>query len=355
MTARDNQLTEGARNAASPSATTYAAADLRVFVNALERLGYRPDSLLAAAGVPAALLQDPDARIPCDRFAAVIGRAMQERPMKNLGVRMAVETPIGSFPLLDYLVVTSSSVGEGVTRLARYFRLVGSPTTLDLREDGNPIRVMAWAGNNFLALEFTLSLTVLNLRQESDGQCNPDFVAFAHVPDDAAEIEKILACEVRSKLPWSGVALSREAWRLPLRRRDSALGSLLERQADEIVTRLPPEDGIALEVRRVLARRVARGDVTIASVAREMATTPRTLQRRLAAARLSFQDVVEQTRQEAAEKYLTDLSLSIAEVSYLLGYSEPSALHRAFKRWKGVTPQAFREGVASDNSLRRRP
>jgi len=55
-----------------------------------------------------------------------------------------------------------------------------------------------------------------------------------------------------------------------------------------------------------------------------------------------FQDLAEQTRQEIAEKYLANLSLSIAEVSYLLGYSEPSALHRAFKRWKGMTPQEFR-------------
>ncbi len=64
----------------------------------------------------------------------------------------------------------------------------------------------------------------------------------------------------------------------------------------------------------VLIKQRAGRETTIASVARELATTPRTLQRRLAAAGFSFQDLVEQTRQEIAEKYLTDLSLSIAEV-----------------------------------------
>jgi len=138
----------------------------------------------------------------------------------------------------------------------------------------------------------------------------PEFVSFAHNLDDTAEVARILDCEV---------------------------------QADEIISRIPVADGVGSDVRRLLTKRVPAGEATIGSVARELATTPRTLQRRLASAGLSFQDLVEQTRQEIAEKYLTDLSLSIAEVSYLLGYSEPSALHRAFKRWKGVTPQAFRE------------
>jgi AraC-like DNA-binding protein len=87
-----------------------------------------------------------------------------------------------------------------------------------------------------------------------------------------------------------------------LRRRDPVLRSLLERQADEIIAGIPPLDGQAFAVRRVLARRVAGGDATIASVAREQATTPRTLQRRLAAEGLSFQGLLEQVRREAVER-----------------------------------------------------
>jgi AraC-like DNA-binding protein len=107
--------------------------------------------------------------------------------------------------------------------------------------------------------------------------------------------------------------------------------------------RLPADEGLRYEVRRALARRIAGGDTRIGSVARELATSARTLQRRLAEQGSSYQSLVELARCEAAEQYLSDQSLSIAEISYLLGYSEPSALHRAFKRWKGTTPQAFRD------------
>jgi AraC-like DNA-binding protein len=87
-------------------------------------------------------------------------------------------------------------------------------------------------------------------------------------------------------------------------------------------------------------------------VARDLGTSRRTLQRRLADAGASYQGLLDETRREAAERYLTESSLSIAEVAYLLGYSEPSAFHRAFKRWFGRSPQGFRERLRSDQLQR---
>jgi AraC-like DNA-binding protein len=306
--------------------------------------------LLKGAGLHNSVLEDPDARIPCDKFGAVMGCAMQQRPMKNVGVRLAAETSIGSFPLLDYLILTSSNIGKGMAQLARYFGLVGGPTRIEIYEDQDLCRVVVWAGDNPLSAEFTVSLNVLNLRRETDGRFQADHVSFMHQPDDVKEIEQILGCEVRAGASWSGVAINRQNWELPFRRRDPVLRELLERQANDLIGRLPTTHDIAFDVRRVLAKRIAGGDTRIDSVARELATTARTLQRRLEAAGRSYQDLVELTRKEAAERYLRDTSLPIAEVAYLLGYSEPSALHRAFKRWKGVTPQVFRQARYSAKS-----
>jgi AraC-like DNA-binding protein len=100
--------------------------------------------------------------------------------------------------------------------------------------------------------------------------------------------------------------------------------------------------GAALEVRRALVSRVAGGDTRITAVARALARSARSLQRQLAAEGVSYQQLVDLTRKDAAERYLADSSLPIGEVAYLLGYSEAAAFHRAFKRWNGVTPAAFR-------------
>ena len=118
---------------------------------------------------------------------------------------------------------------------------------------------------------------------------------------------------------------------------------LLEQQANEIIARLPTRRDLVIDVRRLLAKRIVGGDTRIDSVARELTTTARTLQRRLEQAGVSYQDLLEETLRETAEQYLLDRSLPISEVAFLLGYSEPSAFHRAFKRWNNVTPLNFRQ------------
>jgi AraC-like DNA-binding protein len=99
--------------------------------------------------------------------------------------------------------------------------------------------------------------------------------------------------------------------------------------------------GVIVDLQR---DRIAGGaDTRIETVARRLATSPRTLQRRLAAEGLSYQQVLDEWRQAAAERHLTASALSIGEIAYLLGFSEPAPFHRAFKRWYGITPRAFRE------------
>jgi AraC-like DNA-binding protein len=72
----------------------------------------------------------------------------------------------------------------------------------------------------------------------------------------------------------------------------------------------------------------------------------RTLQRRLAAEGVSYKALVDSVRPEAAERLLAYRSLAVTEVGHLLVFSEPSAFHRAFRRWLGVTPLEYRRSVA---------
>jgi AraC-like DNA-binding protein len=112
--------------------------------------------------------------------------------------------------------------------------------------------------------------------------------------------------------------------------------------AEEHAARLPETNDVVSDLRRILITRLAQGHSDIESVARSTATSVRSLQRRLAAAGTTYQVLLDSTRREAAGRYLADRALSVSEVGYLLGYSEPAAFHRAFKRWYGSTPQEFR-------------
>ncbi len=314
----------------------------RVFFEALVRLGYDKQALLAAAGADLSNSDDPDARVPCQALGGMFGYAMRTRPLTNLGMKMAAETPIGAFPLLDYLIVTCESVAHGVSQLSRYFRLNDAPYTLEIRENEDPIRIIFHSIRDSLAFEFGVSLVVLHLREETENRLSAAFVSFTHRPEDLLEMQRVLGCPVRSGEPWNGFALSRDAWQLPMRRRDPVLQGVLERHAKEIIACLPAGDDLTIKIRRVIMSRIPQGETEIQSVARSLATSARSLQRRLSAAGTSYQELLDSTRCEAATRYLQDRRLSIGEVAYLLGYSEPPAFHRAFKRWNGITPQEFR-------------
>jgi AraC-like DNA-binding protein len=322
--------------AAEPPAPTFAAGTVRAMLDAFARLGHDASALLAGAGLHASDLQDPDGRISCVAMGAIYEQARQRLRLPDLDLRLAMETPLGAYPLLDYLVATSQTVGEGVHRLARHAQLTGAPVHVEIHDGEDPIRVV-------VNEPYSLFLAVRHLRSEAAGALRPDYVSLQRPPDEPSAVEAALGCPVRVGLAWNGFALSREAWALPLRRRDPVLQGVLERHAADIVARLPGGKDLVAELRRLLARRVARGDPRIAAVARELGTSSRSLQRRLASAGRTYQELLEQARCEAAERHLSDASLSIAEVSWLVGYSEPSAFHRAFKRWRGVSPRSFRE------------
>jgi len=345
MTARANSLTARDTQPADGALLTWSmpANDARAFVDGLGRLGYDPGQLLAAAGLAASDLGDADARIPCEALGTILSCAQRTRFTPNLGLELAQVTPIGTAPLLDYLVVTSDTVESAVRQLARYLRLVGNPVVLDVREEDDGIRVQMASGAAPFSLEYVASLMVLHLRDETEGRFAVTSISFQHTPDDAGEFGRRLGCVIRPAAPWNGLSVPLDAWRLPLRRRDPVLRQVLEAHAADVLARLPRRTGLALEVQRALASRPAGSDARIESVARQLAMSGRTLQRRLAAEGVSYQRLVDDARKEAAGRYLREPALAIGEVAYLVGYSEPAAFHRAFKRWYGMTPEIFRQ------------
>jgi AraC-like DNA-binding protein len=312
----------------------------------LPQLGYDLDALLAKGGLRREDVENPDAVIAPSACAAVFSAAHKERRVPNLPLQLAIHTPVGATPLLDYLVLSADSVGAGLHRLARYLGLVNRGIGLAVRESSTPVRVVVERARGTFETELTVAFSLLRFKKETDGRLRPQYASFTHEPDDVVEYAAVLGCPIRVRASWNGWALSKADMSLALKRRDPALSRWLERQASEILARLPADGDVRDEVRSVLSTQLTSGDMRIDAVARRLATTPRTLQRRLARAGTSFDALCDDARKQAARTYLADTTLTIAEVTYLLGYSEPTAFHRAFRRWHGTTPQAFRALMA---------
>jgi AraC-like DNA-binding protein len=325
------------------------ARDVSVFVNALEQMGYDMRAVMAQSPLAGVDLSDPDKRVSCQDAGALIGIAMCQRHAPSIAAELASRIPIGSFPLLDYLVMSSDTVGAAIKQLSQYMSLAGHPATLTVREAANEWRLEI-DGPPF-SIEFSAALAALHLRREADGPFRAA-IFFKHSPDDPRRFEAITSCPVEDGAIWNGVEIPRETLDLKLRRRDPVLRSLLETQANASLRLTGSHSGAAQDVARVLASRLTRRPVDIGGVARTLATTPRTLQRRLTSEGVSFQELVDEARRDTAARLLRESTLSIGEVAYLVGYSEPAPFHRAFKRWFGATPQDFRRQL-TETRIRR--
>jgi AraC-like DNA-binding protein len=89
------------------------------------------------------------------------------------------------------------------------------------------------------------------------------------------------------------------------------------------------------------------GETAMEATAKDLGMSTRSLQRRLADEGTCYNDVLSEIRAEFAKRYLARGTLSASEVAYLLGFTEPPAFFKAFKRWTGMTPREFQHGAAA--------
>src|SRR5215471_8440844 len=159
MTPRDNPVTA--------RATGHSTKALRGMFAGLARLGIDIDRLIAPTGVTRADLENPDATIPASACAVIFAR-VREQPFTNLALKLDVQTPIGANPLLDYLIASAESVGQGLERLSRYLPLVNPAVRIGFDTTGDPVRVVVESSGDAFTAEFTVAMTVLRLREETD-------------------------------------------------------------------------------------------------------------------------------------------------------------------------------------------
>jgi len=122
---------------------------------------------------------------------------------------------------------------------------------------------------------------------------------------------------------------------------DAALRQLLERYAADQLAKIPTSARFSQRVRACILSMLSLGNLTADSVAAEFNMSNRTLRRRLQEEHTSYQEILDEVRSELARHYLAKEKREIDEVAFRLGFSDPSAFTKAFRRWTGQTPADF--------------
>lgn len=326
----------------------------RAVLDACAKLGLDVDELLGAAGLTRAQVFDPDARLSARRVDAVWQAAHARANDPQLALHAAEALPFGAYKVIDFVAASSATVGAALRRIADYFALVDPRGVLEA-SGGEPVSLSLRARDVGASLpasaqEYTFAALVTRMRICAGSAWSPDRVELAFPrPLDASEHRRVFRAEVRFGCATPRLVLPLAAWDAPISSANPALLSVLENHAHRLVAELPRRDDLVGRVRAALAEELREGPSdapegrrSLARVARKLAMSERTLQRRLKEAGHTLAGLLDDVRAAVARAHLADPQVSPSEVAWLLGFSDQSAFTRAFRRWTGSTPGAWR-------------
>lgn len=317
-----------------------------MFIDHAARRGAAREGLLGAGGLDEVVLADPDGRIPLLSLYDVIEAATAATGDECLGLHLATELDLDDLDALGFLMITSSTFGTSLERMLRYQRLWNDGERYAMEVKGETVHFTYEQYGPRRPAHAQLAQLAFCDFVVNGGRMIPglevDAVRFRQPrPPDASEYDKVLGVPVAFGVPLDQVLFQARLLDLPLPDAKAALCRFFERYADERLARLPTTGSFLERVRGLLRQGLPDGKVKLEHVAAELHMSPRTLQRRLGDEGTSLHSELEEIRRQQA-LYFLESGAAIAELSWLLGYAEPSAFHRAFKRWTGTSPEAWR-------------
>ena len=314
------------------------------------------DAAIAAgldpARLPLTLARDAEGEIFEARISYETHLALWEALMRKLDdpgfpVFVGARTQPRDYNVVGFAYMTRANLREALDQALRYGNVWGDGSTWDIAHgDRTLLLTVQVAGPTRLGSrclsEFLLAEIVHSGRQLTGTDFNPIEVRFSHpAPRDTRAIEAFFKAPVRFACPESQLVIEAALLATPLLKADPDLAAFFAHRADDLLERHSAE-GLAPRLRVLLEGELGRVLPTLETAATRLGVSARTLRRRLQEEGTTFQDTLDETRCELAKRHLGEDKLALGEVAFLLGFSEPSAFHRAFKRWTGQTPLSYR-------------
>jgi AraC-like DNA-binding protein len=291
----------------------------------------------------------PDDRIPFTQLVDLYERAAQLTGDKNFGLHVGQSVDPKLFDVVGYSALNSPTLGDAFARVARYHSIWTDGATFTLETSNKTSAIVYRYVDDSISehrhdAEMTLATVTTLCRNIASAEFTPTAVEFQHnEPADISEHRQLFRCPLKFNSRTNKLHFPSSYLSLPIEKADASLCALLDRHAEELLAKFPPRDSLVDQVRSIIASEFRGGDPSLEHVADQLRMTPRTLQRKLQELGTSHNELLEQMRRQLAMRYLREREMAICEVAYLLGFSESSSFHRAFKRWTGLTPKEFRE------------
>ncbi len=327
------------------------AAPLLGLAHVLEEFGVDCEGVLRELGLRPGLLQNPDNTLPFTTAGRLFGRCVELTGCRHLGILLGRNRGLSVLGTVGLLAQSAPNVRHALDAISCHLHLHDRGSVVRMHVNGSQaIFSYAVLAEAVESADQIIDFAVMVARNILAALCGPAWspteVRFAHrAPEDLAPFQEAFHAPLRFDADVSGVVFPAHWLDKPVMSADPLLHRYMMERVNELAA-MSGDDFLA-QSRRAVHASLSSHDCSLASIARRLALSPRTLNRRLRESGTSFAQLLADTRKSEATRILENTKMAAGQVAALLGYSSDSAFSRAFKSWFGVGPARWRANVRS--------
>jgi AraC-like DNA-binding protein len=314
----------------------------------LSTYGHDPEPLFKEAGLDMNLLSNPDTRYPGQRVQRLWQLAVDASEDPCFGFVAGEQAQPVVLHGLGFSWMASDTLRDSLTRLVRYSRLISTAASMHLQDSDNSVDLVIQPPRDvenvvYASQDAGMSGFLRMCRLTAGDDINPIHVSLQRPrPDCSRKLTDYFRAPIEYDASFNILSFSKQLVDTPLGNANPLLARINDQAVVDYLARFD-RDSLTMQVRSKIIERLHDGTPNQETIAQSLNFSLRSLQRKLNSEDTNFKSLLESTRRELALHYIRETHRSIGEITYLLGFSEPSNFTRAFKRWTGVTPIEFRE------------
>ena len=295
-------------------------------------------------------LTSPYSRISIPRFMRLGERLIHLGDCHDLGLKCGANIRLSDLGITGYLAANAQNLHQSLNCIARYEKLSSQNLRghSNVRQDNNKVifcfySISPYNQFNYFVVDLALRATVNFVNELSGQNLEPERIEFEFpAPHYASLYSHYFSAPVYFNQPRNAVVYRKEKLMIAHKNANEITYLELKTQCDHLLSRVSQNDSFVEQVMNEIGPLLTSKAPTMEQVAHNLGMPPWTLRRRLKEEQVRFKGLIDETRQTLAGIYTKDPQYSLEEVSFLLGFANPTAFHRAFKRWFNCTASEYR-------------